>query len=147
MKRVKIAVMVALVALLGVIAWPAFDAGDDPLYKGRTLTSWLKSWYRIDGGKLIFNQQSEEAIRQIGTNGIPTLLRLLRARDSAFKIKVINLLQWQHVVDLRFRHASSWHGVTIVAFSVLNTNAQTARARIDWNCRRAHFPHVPLGGD
>ena len=41
-------------------------------------------------------------LQQIGTNAIPTLLRMLRARDSSFKLKLISLAQKQHFIKFDF---------------------------------------------
>jgi hypothetical protein len=54
----------------------------EPVYHGKPLTHWLVElqfpYPPTDG-------DPREAIRTIGTNGIPVLLRLLRAHDSPFK--------------------------------------------------------------
>jgi HEAT repeat protein len=70
--------------------------------------------------------ESDEAVIQIGTNAIPTLLRLLRARDSALKVKAIQLLQYQHVIAVEHIPARLWNEVAVWGFSALGTNAQRA---------------------
>jgi hypothetical protein len=47
------------------------------------------------------------AIRAIGTNGIPTLLRMLRAQDSAIKAKLAVLLRKQTFVSFRTHKTSN----------------------------------------
>lgn len=62
----------------------------------------------------------------MGTNAIPTLLRLLGAKDSALKLTAINLLGR---VDHRLvGHASAmyWNAAAAFGFKALGTNAQTA---------------------
>ena len=65
-------------------------------------------------------------MRQIGTNAIPTLLRLLRVKDSALKVKLMELLQRQDIIRIEYTPADNWHFRAAYAFGVLGTNAQTA---------------------
>ncbi|EEF58960.1 HEAT repeat domain-containing protein [Pedosphaera parvula] len=50
----------------------------EPVYNGKSLTEWLENF-------------SPDAIRAIGTNGIPTLLNLLRRKDSGLQKRFIML--------------------------------------------------------
>jgi HEAT repeat protein len=51
-------------------------------------------------------KETDEAVRQIGTNGIPTLVRMIRARDSKLKLTLValaqKLAQKQHVIKVGF---------------------------------------------
>ena len=71
-------------------------------------------------------EAGEEAVRQIGTNAIPTLLRLLRMKDSAMKTRVITLARSQHIINIQCEYAGRWNQIAAYAFSCLGTNAQTA---------------------
>jgi len=67
-----------------------------------------------------------EAVRQMGTNAIPTLLCLVRARDSTLKTKFMDLVYRQHIINIKYTGALFWRYSAMVAFSQLGTNAQSA---------------------
>jgi hypothetical protein len=105
------ALAVALIAVAGVIAWQMLRERE-PVYQGKPLSVWFRQ-YRFthvegDGGEL--GKQSETAIRQIGTNAIPTYLGIVSTRESALKLKLMALVpkRWlarlpmSSVYDFRF---------------------------------------------
>jgi hypothetical protein len=77
-----------LLAILGCVGWPALGQPDEPVYEGQPLTYWLEHYFPITSrppggsGFVRSDPQAVRAIRLIGTNGIPTLLRLARAQNS-----------------------------------------------------------------
>jgi HEAT repeat protein len=122
-KRVKTALASVSIALVGVIVWKVAQPRE-PIYKGRTLTSWLEVYNRT--GDRQQRDAADRAVQQIGTNAIPTLLRLLRVKDSASKTKVIFLARSQHAIKIQYPYAGEWNQMAARAFSCLGTNAQTA---------------------
>lgn len=88
-KQVQIALAVLLVAVVGVIAWPALQE-PEPVYRGKRLSAWLLQYgtnhwvegHWSVGRKGDLDTQAENAIHQIGTNAIPTCLRIIATRDS-----------------------------------------------------------------
>ena len=117
-KRVKIMLAITFVALVSAIVWVALSREPDPVSQGKPLSVWLKN----ESG----TGESGEAVRQIGTNAIPTLLRLLRVKDSALKIKLMELVQRQHIIKIEYMSADGWHYRARNAFGDLGTNAQMA---------------------
>ena len=65
--------LVAAGVLLG--SWPSGPSQREPVYGGLSLSVWLDRYDRGD-------PSAQMAIRTIGTNAVPALLRMLRARDS-----------------------------------------------------------------
>ena len=62
----------------------------EPRYQGQSLSVWLAetdtgSWPRQS------SNPADEAIRHIGTNAFPMIARLLRSRDSALKLKLLQV--------------------------------------------------------
>jgi len=95
-KRVYIALAVVLVTLAGVIGWQGLRLRE-PVYQGRRLGDWLAA-YKMDGlagveswQVRVEQQKADEAVRHAGTNALPVLLRMLRAKDSALKVKCVEL--------------------------------------------------------
>ncbi len=124
-KRYQIAVAVFIAAIVGVIAWEA-TRPRQPVYNGKTLGRWLSTSFGESDRDPAKREAGEEAVRQIGTNAIPTLLRLLRMKDSAMKTRVITLARSQHIINIQCEYAGRWNQIAEYAFSCLGTNAQTA---------------------
>ncbi len=123
-KRVQIALAVLLVILAGVSAWQGLRLPErEAVYQGKRLTFWLHEAYSGNG---LDAQRAEEVLRQAGTNAIPTLLRMLRAKDSFLKVKLMELAGRQHILKIEYPPAGEWHYVASKAFWVLGTNAQSA---------------------
>ena len=101
----------------------------EPVYAGKTLSEWVAnrsvSQSNVRTGVTVTNE-TDRAIREIGTNGIPTLLKMVRAKDSGFKKAWMRLLAWQRLVKVRFREASDLQADATYAFGVLGSNAVSA---------------------
>jgi tetratricopeptide (TPR) repeat protein len=86
---IRLIVCLALVVIGGIVllALPPRE----PSYQGKSLSYWLspENWGRAE---------SSNAVRTMGTNAIPTLLRLLKSKDSALIEKVSDLIDRQHYV-------------------------------------------------
>src|SRR4051812_24470518 len=96
----------ALFALVGGILLFAFWPSREPAYAGKPLSYWLRQdFWSIRGGKGP-SPQAEDAVRQIGTNALPTLIRMLRARDSRLKLALMNWSAKQSLI--KFEFSSSW---------------------------------------
>ncbi len=104
-KRFGIILAVVLsVAFLGVIIWQACCT-HEPVYQGKPLSFWLEgcdpgniNHAHLKGQSPPTWTQGNAAIREIGTNAIPTLLRMLEQPDSRFKLIITKLLQKQHFI-------------------------------------------------
>jgi HEAT repeat protein len=131
-KRVHIALALLLVMLAGVIGWQVLHLPEsEPVYQGKRLGSWLKD-YRIPyGGYRMFGwadvpQKADEVVRQAGTNALPTLFRMLRAKDSSLKFKLMDLVIRQHIIKLDFTLGVDLNWRACQAFRVLGAEAQSA---------------------
>ena len=71
-------------------------------------------------------QEADEAVRKAGTNALPTLLRMLRAKDSALKVKLMDLAQRQHFVRIEYTPAEELNYQACCGFGVLRAKAQSA---------------------
>src|SRR5687768_2785614 len=101
----------------------------EPVYAGKTLSEWLANRDVIGVAVrtgLTVTDETNKAIREIGTNGIPTLLKMVRARDSDFKKASMRFLAWQRLVKVRFRDARELQEDAAYAFGVLESNAVSA---------------------
>ena len=101
-KRLGITLGFLFLALLGAAVWQVLRE-PAPVYKGKPLTFWLKGFdigYN-DPRKPDFDE-CVEAVRQAGTNALPTLLRMLRTRDSDLKHRLTRLAQKQRLIKIDY---------------------------------------------
>src|SRR5205823_2572207 len=71
--------------------------------------------------------KAEKALRHIGTNGIPTLLRMIRAKDPAPPVlKVLTTAGRYRWTRINYRPAFQRNEEAEYAFRVLGTNAVSA---------------------
>ncbi len=117
-------------ALLVIAVCLVLDTGGppEPVYNDKPLTYWLR---RGVGPRTWFGRRGslppeEEAVKTIGTNAIPTLLRLLRAHDGRVKRLVGEVAR-----ELPFIHFSYWpavvrHEAALFGFLNLHSKAKCA---------------------
>jgi HEAT repeats len=120
-KKWRILLAALLVAPLCGFGWWLLRPSE-PSYKGKSLSVWLEYLASDDGN----TPEAREAVRQIGANAIPTLLRMLRANDSPLKTKCIELLDRQHLVKVRITPALEKNYEAGDAFSALGVDAAVA---------------------
>src|SRR6267154_4910329 len=122
-KRKIIVVLLVLAAVLLAIVY--FLPSREPVYAGEPLSYWLKGYDPVEGSEP-GRQKADEIMREAGTNAIPTLLRMLRERDSPWKVKLIVLAQKQHFITVRYvgdyrRNVQAWW-----AFEQLGSDGKAA---------------------
>jgi HEAT repeats len=120
-KKRRILFAALLVVLLSGFAWWLLRPGE-PSYNGRTLSSWLTDYGRVSTG----DSEPDEAVRHIGTNAIPILLEMLRAKDSPLKKKSIKLLDRQDLVRIEITTDTAKAYEAALAFNALGAGAVSA---------------------
>src|SRR5882757_4324688 len=100
-----------LLAVLGFVSWLILSQPREPVYQGKPLSYWCEQY---SASRWLYptnepDKQAETAIRTIGTNAIPTLLRMLGAKDSKFKLKLVQLAQKQHFFNIKWKSALLRH--------------------------------------
>lgn len=136
-----LAVAVALVLALGLCN-PA-----EPVYEGKSLSLWLDDYYKftyVSGTQdnPVARKKAQEAIRQIGTNGLPTVLRMIKARKpSPVVLKLLELAGSRSLYRILYnRSASHSHDEADLAFQVLGTNAACAVPDLIRICTQPRYP-------
>jgi hypothetical protein len=122
-KRKFIAMLLVLVVVLIAVIY--FLPPREPVYAGEPLSFWLKGYDPIEGSEP-GRQKADEIMREAGTNAIPTLLRMLRERDSAWKLKLIALAQKQHVITIRHVGDYRRYVQAVSAFEQLGSDGKVA---------------------
>jgi HEAT repeat protein len=101
-KRVRITLAVLLVALVGLVVWQVLRE-PEPVYQGKGLRTWLRECR--ESGYIGLEEQVEapplarHAVRTIGTNAIPFLLKMLGKKDSSVVAGLVAFWN-RHLVSL-----------------------------------------------
>jgi HEAT repeat protein len=82
--RIRIRWLVMAVAIAGSILFFIANKSDEPTHNGRTLSYWLERLWHSDESVVV---EAEEAIRSMGTNAVPHLIRMLPEREATWKQK------------------------------------------------------------
>jgi len=143
----RLFIVLLLLAVAGAaMRWLVTPTIREPVYEGKTLSQWLEghgstSASRYDYSSLEW-ERAEKAVRKIGTNGIPTLLRMISAKDpSAPVLKVREWARKSKLIKRPYRHALHRNEEAEKGFSVLGTNAATAVPKlIDIHQARISLP-------
>jgi HEAT repeat protein len=114
----------AVLAILGGLLLSQLPMGE-PKYHGITLSSWLE---RYDNEVDADPQRSEAAaaVRQIGSNAVPTLIRWLGVSDSKFKQKLEEWADKQSVINFNFVDEDDYHERAAKGFQLLGAQGKAA---------------------
>ncbi len=122
MKRWPVIVGCVLAAVAIVVVIRTLSPSE-PVYQGKTLNRWL-----IEAGRGSWPRQSpvpaDEAIRQIGTNGFPSIAKLLRSHDSALKCKLLALYYKQSFISIKITTQNDRHLWAFAACQALGSEAK-----------------------
>jgi len=117
----------ALLVVFVIWAFCQFHGPREPTYQGRTLTFWLSqldaSWMPPGSSSRI---EAEHAIRSIGTNALPFLLKWTAARDSLLKKNLMAWAKKQSLVKVRFHSDEEYHAKADGGFAALGDVAKPA---------------------
>lgn len=147
-KPILAVVIVAFIAVIVAIAWPE---GEEPVYHGKSLSQWMNIYCRpIHNGDN--KAEAEEAVRQIGTNAIPWLLKWIGKHPPAWSrvvgdsrmswspaTRVINALQ-KRPLQLSQKRWDAAFGFQILGPSASNAVPALANM-LDADNPGRHWPH------
>ncbi len=118
-----------LFTLAAVISWRVVSL-NEPSYRGKPLSFWLTAYQTQDGyerippERLAMQREADIALGQAGTNAMPLLLRLIRAKDSALKTKLMRLWERQNIIKIKFTPAAESNYQGWVGFHRLGLGAK-----------------------
>ena len=100
----------------------------EPVYEGRPLSFWLWANDPNSVSDLPASQRSQSAaaLDQIGTNAIPTLMRMLKANEPGWSVKLFELLKRQPVIKVAHAPATRRNQEACEMFGLLGTDARNA---------------------
>ena len=85
--------------LIAAIGWQLY-ATREPSYQGKTLTKWLDEGYGVRPPPSADIGNPEEALHAIGKAAIPSLMRMLKAKDSRLKYRFFEWLESHSIMSL-----------------------------------------------
>jgi HEAT repeat protein len=123
-KRFRVGIALLLVAVIGGVTWLVLRPRE-PWYHGKPLSFWvIRCNYPKWNGQGFIDLQ--EALQATGTNSIPTLLRMLRRKDSVLTLKLLALAKSQHVISISYIPASAQNVAAAYGIAKLGSNAWNA---------------------
>jgi hypothetical protein len=86
-RRILLILAVCVVALVvAALVWPRGER--EPVYQGKTLSEWLRNYRQPVGAmKPVISSEAAYAVRHIGTNGLPFLVKWIQADQNIPKWK------------------------------------------------------------
>jgi len=125
--RSRIAFAILALAAVGGLVRAVFKPGEpEPAFQGTPLSVWLTGFDEGSTGPRPDFRAAREAVRQIGTNATPALLRMFRAKDSALTLKLISLVAKQQIIKIHYVPASTRNVEAAAALETLGAAAQDA---------------------
>jgi hypothetical protein len=129
-KCIVIVTGLSLAAVVGSLLWQA-SSPREPVFEGRPLSSWLENHLPSSAANPPYGspgwKKADEAIRQIGTNGIPTLLEMMRAKDRPAVVLTIRRTALRFGFPVKeCRPAVASNEEAAYAFEMLGANAASA---------------------
>jgi len=117
----------ALLAGVALWAFCLLLGPGEPAYQGRPLTYWVRqqqqSWLLPHSPSRI---EADHAIRSIGTNALPLLLKWTAAKDSLFQRKLVAWARKQSLIKVRFHSDEEYHAQADAGFASLGALAKPA---------------------
>jgi hypothetical protein len=107
MRRRYLIALLAFLVMAGVCAifLLVVPGSREPEYEGKPLSFWSEGYGIGPDGKNVDRPKANEAVHKIGTNGIPTLLRLLHKHDTMSGVRLkLKLVRYARNVGLKIKY-------------------------------------------
>jgi hypothetical protein len=130
MNRLRIVTVLALVVVLGCLAF-AFFSDREPRDQGRTLCDWIENaqpQFYAHGSRetnLVW-QNSRQAVKQMAPGAIPFLLKWIQAKDSPLKTHLTLWLRQHPFLHLRITDDDQLHKRAMIGFALLENGGKPA---------------------
>ena len=118
MHRWQIGVRIGLLFMIGGLAVCFVQSGEEPRYGGHGLTYWLEANSYKEG---VSRADAQHALRQIGTNALPFLMRDLAARPGNWELKLSAVKRFMGLAVVDQHRAKAAHAA--LAFQTLGEQA------------------------
>jgi HEAT repeat protein len=128
-RPIRVISILAGIAFICLAGWYTFIPRQ-PSYNGKPLSYWLSRYENRILGKAALNpseqQEADKAVREIGTNAIPYLLKLAGRKDSALKKRMLSIYKRQRWLKLSIHDAQFYRIEATCGFAALREKAKLA---------------------
>jgi len=116
------------ILLVGLVLFLVLQVPPEPVYRGKTLTHWLRTYSPSSSAGRPSREwkEADDAVRHIGTNCIPVLLQMIRAKDSPLKLRLVSLAKKYRLMRIPFVPAVNRNVAASRAFITLGDTAKDA---------------------
>lgn len=94
----------------------------EPVYQGKRLRVWLQKYQGTNKER----PATDEAVRHMGTNSIPTLLNMLCANDPPWRIQLLTWASKQRYLGIHYTNPSVSNEQAFMGFQALGSDAVSA---------------------
>src|SRR4051794_20827717 len=103
-KRLRIVFAILLVAIVGWLVLLMLPADSEPTHDGKSVSVWAEAFFQksATGFDTSRGGEAADAIQEIGTNAVPTLLRMARSQDSQLKYYFFYYAQKQSLIPIHY---------------------------------------------
>jgi hypothetical protein len=117
-----------IVVVIGAVWLLARQGPRVPAYRGKSLPVWLRTYAESSSSGRHSREwnEADDAVRHMGTNCVPVLLRMIREKDAKLKLLAMSWAQKQRLVRLHFVAAAERNVEASRAFIVLGDSAKGA---------------------
>lgn len=123
-KRRIVWFVIALLVIAGGLTWQISRSREPmPMYEGKPLSYWLEC-LDITYPHETSEQKAEHAIQAIGTNAIPTLLKMVEKKDSPLKNRLIALRRKERFLKIKIVPDYYYHALATYGFGVLGKDGR-----------------------
>src|SRR5436190_15403296 len=91
---------IAAVGIMVILLRP-----QEPIYQGRTLKGWLAE---LEDKSSQRREEAKAALHEIGSNAVPTLLTIVRSKDSSLKRIIAEWVNRQPAMPIRVTTDVQW---------------------------------------
>lgn len=109
-----------LIAFAMAITGIIFSCPSEPMYDGKPLSFWL-SRYTDENRTETSVQEADHALEAIGSNAVPTLLKLIKARDLPFEPLCVDWLRKQHLIRIEWSSEQDKRALAVYGFRHLRS--------------------------
>lgn len=129
-KKIYVTTVLLLGMIFCLLAWRRMGQSE-PVYKGRPVSSWLEGHVASNAAHPAYGSpgwlEADAALRKIGTNAIPVLLKMIAAKDYPRPvINFWNLAARYHLLSHPYRYAFNQNEEALFAFKMLGQSAAPA---------------------
>ena len=130
-----ISVVLAALAILALAFWE-WSRPREPVYQGKSLSAWVRElpaeekgtrgvvWAPLSGSRSKPELAAEDALRHLGTNALPILVRLMHSREKGLREAVASVKEWSLKAYQRIFSRAQTPGISGGVYEYHKTTAE-----------------------